>query len=129
MQPCNLSPTQSQTHLQFACTRPHTRVTHRMFGVQNDLPRVLFSRPSPRQLTDTQHSSIPPRVTAASAVQGAFMCVFVLDCGVTKLVSGEILERVFEELSYRHILQIYSTAQQGLIRQRRTSTSNAADTH
>lgn len=46
MQPCNLSPTQSQTYLQFKRTHPHT-VTHRMFGVQTDLPRVLFSRPSP----------------------------------------------------------------------------------
>lgn len=78
MQPCNLSPTQSQTHLRSERAHPHTWVTHRMFGVQNDLPRVPFSRPSPWQLTDTQHSSIPPRVTTANIVRGA--CISVCGC-------------------------------------------------
>lgn len=101
----NLSPTQSQTHLQFERAHTHTRVTHRMFGVQNHLPRVPFSRPSPRQLTDTQHSSIPPGVVEASDVRGARLCECVRVCagltqdpaGLPKLISGgTLLERVHE---------------------------------
>lgn len=107
MQPCNLSPTQSQTCLQFERTRPHTWVTHRMFGVQDDLPRVPFSRPSPWQLSDTPHSTFPPRVILANAVRGACMCVCVCWtdlklCRVTKLVSGDILTSVYAQLSYTH---------------------------
>lgn len=80
-----------------------------MFGVQNDLPRVPFSRPSPWQLTDTPHSTIPPRVSSANAVRGACMCVCVRVCvcwtglklcRVTKLVSGDILQSVCAQLSY-----------------------------
>lgn len=64
----------SHKHVYSLSAHTHTRVTHRMFGVQNDLPRVPFSRPSPWQLTDTQHSTIPLRVTIANTVQG---CIYV----------------------------------------------------
>lgn len=66
-------------------------------------PGSPFSRPSPWQLTDTAHSTIPPRVSTASAVRGACVCVWAAltlnSAGLPNWSQGRLFKSVYAQIS------------------------------
>lgn len=119
VQPSNLSPTVTNTSTFWAHTHAHGWHTGCLES-KAIFPGSPFSRPSPWQLTDTAHSTIPPRVSTASAVRGA--CVWAALTLNSAGSQGWLFKSVYAQISntqththHRH----WSPAHRGLIRQRR----------
>lgn len=99
VQPSNLSPTVTNTSTFWAHTHAHGWHTGCLES-KAIFPGSPFSRPSPWQLTDSAHSTIPPRVSIASAVRGA--CVWATLTLNSAGSQGWLFKSVYAQISNTH---------------------------